>query len=92
MFEEEVISKVKKIISMNNIKLTGVMTILKKGLNKEQTMSSYEKIKKIQENIKNTICHTCTNSSMGMSKDYKEAIKAGATHIRLGTNLFGNRT
>jgi pyridoxal phosphate enzyme (YggS family) len=92
MFEEEVIKKVKKIISMNNIILTGVMTILKNGLSKKQTMSSYVKVKKIQENIKNTICHTCINSSMGMSKDYKEAIKAGATHIRLGTNLFGNIT
>ena len=29
--------------------------------------------------------------SMGMSSDYKIAIKAGATHIRIGTLLFGDR-
>lgn len=29
--------------------------------------------------------------SMGMSSDYKTAIKAGATHIRIGTLLFGSR-
>lgn len=29
--------------------------------------------------------------SMGMSGDYKEAIRMGATHIRLGTALFGER-
>lgn len=30
--------------------------------------------------------------SMGMSGDYEEAIKFGATHIRLGTAIFGPRT
>lgn len=30
--------------------------------------------------------------SMGMSGDYREAIRMGATHIRLGTALFGERT
>jgi len=31
------------------------------------------------------------NLSMGMSSDYEVAIKLGATHIRLGTALFGAR-
>ena len=30
--------------------------------------------------------------SMGMSADFEEAIAAGATHVRIGTALFGNRT
>lgn len=30
--------------------------------------------------------------SMGMSGDYEEAIKFGATHIRVGTAIFGPRT
>ena len=29
--------------------------------------------------------------SMGMSADYKIALACGATHIRLGTILFGKR-
>ena len=29
--------------------------------------------------------------SMGMSADYKEAIKLGATHVRVGTGVFGER-
>jgi len=28
---------------------------------------------------------------MGMSGDYEEAIKFGATHIRVGSALFGSR-
>ncbi|MDZ7640290.1 MAG: hypothetical protein U5J83_18885 [Bryobacterales bacterium] len=30
--------------------------------------------------------------SMGMSNDFEVAIEEGATHIRLGTALFGRRT
>lgn len=29
--------------------------------------------------------------SMGMSGDYREAIANGATHVRIGTDIFGNR-
>ena len=32
-----------------------------------------------------------TGLSMGMSSDYEEAIKFGATHIRVGSALFGSR-
>lgn len=30
--------------------------------------------------------------SMGMSSDFMDAIRAGATHIRIGTSIFGHRT
>ena len=30
--------------------------------------------------------------SMGMSSDYKEAIDSGATFIRIGSKIFGERT
>ena len=29
--------------------------------------------------------------SMGMSNDFKEAIKFGATHVRVGSGIFGKR-
>jgi uncharacterized pyridoxal phosphate-containing UPF0001 family protein len=29
---------------------------------------------------------------MGMSRDYPQAIIAGATHVRIGTDIFGPRT
>jgi PLP dependent protein len=35
--------------------------------------------------------HGLTFLSMGMSADYAEAVKAGATHVRVGTAIFGRR-
>lgn len=36
--------------------------------------------------------HNLGELSMGMSDDFESAIKLGATHIRIGTALFGERT
>ena len=66
------------------------MTILKETLKEEEIFKYYKKIKKIQEAVfkenKN-----CKETSMGMSGDFEQAIKAGATQVRLGTALFGKR-
>jgi PLP dependent protein len=35
--------------------------------------------------------HRFATLSMGMSSDYEQAIRFGATHIRVGTAIFGNR-
>lgn len=35
--------------------------------------------------------HGLTGLSMGMSSDYEIAVKLGATHVRVGTALFGSR-
>ena len=84
---EEFCSFIKK---EKNIKLCGVMTILKKNLSKTAVFNYYEKTKKIQTKIfKKT--KTCKEVSMGMTNDYNLALKAGATEIRLGTALFGKR-
>ena len=36
--------------------------------------------------------HGLTGLSMGMSGDYETAVMLGATHVRVGTALFGSRT
>ena len=90
VLEKEIKTKCEEIKEKKNIKLCGVMTILKKGLDKKEIKNFYEKTKKQQRIIKKTI-KTCTQTSMGMSGDYKIALSAGATEIRLGTALFGKR-
>jgi len=36
--------------------------------------------------------HSLQTLSMGMSADYETAIKFGATHVRVGSAFFGNRS
>jgi uncharacterized pyridoxal phosphate-containing UPF0001 family protein len=58
--------------------------------NKEKYINYFKKAQKIKTNIEKKI-KTCKHLSMGMSGDYIEALKWGATHIRIGTALFGER-
>ena len=53
-----------------------------------QTDHSIEYFKKLEELSKNL---GLQELSMGMSNDYLDAIKAGATYVRLGSSIFGNR-
>ena len=70
--------------------LTGVMTILKNNLTDKETKYYYQKTKKMQKKIEQKI-KTCKQISMGMSKDFQLALEAGATEVRIGTALFGER-
>ena len=88
--EEETTKFTEHIKTKKNIILTGVMTILKQGLDEKQTKNYYKKTKNTQEKIKKTI-PSCTQTSMGMSGDYKIALSQGATEVRVGTALFGER-
>ena len=67
------------------------MTILTLGLNEQTNQQLFKKTKDIQVKVQTKISPTCKFLSMGMSGDYKLALKEGATHIRIGTKLYGNR-
>jgi PLP dependent protein len=78
---------------LNHLKIKGLMTILPLGLNQSEMLTTFEKTRDLaseinQENWSNL---KLTELSMGMSSDYLLAIKAGATMIRLGTIIFGDR-
>ena len=74
-----------------NVSIEGIMIIPPLTDNKKTYLNYFKKAKEIQIKIKTKI-KTCTNLSMGMTNDYVDAIKEGATHIRIGTALFGNRS
>ena len=52
--------------------------------------AAFESVRRMSERLVTTI-PTATALSMGMSGDYREAILEGATHLRIGTAITGNR-
>jgi len=75
------------------LKIKGLMTILPQGLSESQTLDAFEATRELQEKIKgeNWPNISLEELSMGMSGDYLLAVKAGATMIRLGQIIFGER-
>ena len=88
--EGEIEKNHEEINKNKNIIVVGIMMIAPQNKTKKELREIFKKTKNIQEKIEKKI-RECKNVSMGMSGDYKEAIAEGATHIRIGTALFGKR-
>ena len=73
------------IISLDNIKLIGLMTIPPIDLNPHQRKEVFCECRNLANHLGLRHC------SMGMSNDWEESIEFGATWIRLGSLLFGQR-
>ncbi len=89
----ELISDLAELNQCQNLKIKGLMTIPPQGLDHLQTLSVFEKTQELaleisKKNLSNLKIHEL---SMGMSEDYNLAISAGATMVRLGRTLFGER-
>ena len=74
-----------KIVALKNINLIGLMTIPPIALNLYQRKDLFYECRNLANHLGLKDC------SMGMSNDWKEALEAGATWIRLGSLLFGKR-
>ena len=84
----------KKLLLLSNLKVRGLMTIPPYSDNPEHTRPHFRALRRLAEKMqgKNYFSDsTCVELSMGMSSDYIIAIEEGATLIRIGTALFGNR-
>lgn len=77
-----------------NIRLCGLMTMAPLDASIALPGKVFEDTKKLFEKMRAYV--KCTEDwrylSMGMSQDYIEAIRFGATHIRIGTSIFGSRS
>ncbi len=65
--------------------LAGLMTMPPWNEDPEQTRPYFRRLAKLAR------VHGLAKLSMGMSDDFETAIEEGATHIRVGTALFGPR-
>ena len=75
-------SFIDKCINEYDLEVTGLMCIPPQNVNPEKY---FLKLRDLGKNFKLPFL------SMGMSEDFEMAIKCGATHIRIGTKIFGAR-
>lgn len=84
---------IRKISVLPNIVVRGLMTVAPFVDNPEDNRLLFSKLKELsvdikRKNIDNTYMECL---SMGMSGDYTVAIEEGATYVRVGTSIFGER-
>ena len=79
-----------ELAKLENIAVVGIMTMTPREATEDEKNSIFAEAKAIQENISSQkiLNMPCTELSMGMSQDYPQAIKHGATFVRIGSEFF----
>lgn len=88
------IQKVCEYISgLAHLKISGLMTISMKGMTEEENKAVFTTLKRIALEIEGLALPgvSMNELSMGMTHDMKEAVQCGATMVRVGTAIFGER-
>ncbi|HEK25478.1 MAG TPA: YggS family pyridoxal phosphate-dependent enzyme [Hydrogenobaculum sp.] len=89
--EEHLKELAEYVLSKPNLQLKGLMCIPPYFEDKEKVRPFFAKLRNLKEDLENTFNITLPELSMGMSHDFEVAIEEGATIIRIGTYIFGER-
>ncbi len=89
----ELINIVEEISKYPHIKIKGLMTVAPYTKNPEENRIIFSKLRELSLEIKNKNINNVDMDilSMGMTIDYMIAIEEGATMVRIGTGIFGER-
>ncbi|MDE6128089.1 MAG: YggS family pyridoxal phosphate-dependent enzyme, partial [Lachnospiraceae bacterium] len=90
---EEVLELVKNIAVLPGICVKGLMTIAPYVENAEENRQYFVNLRQLSVDIMNKNIDNVSMGilSMGMTGDYMVALEEGATYVRVGTGIFGDR-
>ena len=91
--KDEVIELVKQIAQLPHVRIKGLMTVAPYVEDPEENRQHFRNIKQLSVDINNQNIDNVNMNvlSMGMTGDYMVAIEEGATLVRVGTGIFGER-
>lgn len=79
------------VASATRLELRGLMTMAELTLDPGRQRAAFSRLRELRDDLR-TAARPLQELSMGMSGDYQVAVEEGATMVRLGTGLFGERT
>lgn len=93
LMPEEVMEVVDRIAALDNVRVEGLMTIAPFVEDPEENRKYFAALKQLSVDIRGKNVNNVNMSilSMGMTNDFEVAIEEGATMVRIGTAIFGER-
>jgi pyridoxal phosphate enzyme (YggS family) len=88
---EEIPQLAEKIAELPRLELAGLMCIPPFLEDAVKLRPYFRGLRELRENLEKKLGAALPVLSMGMSHDFEVAIEEGATEVRVGTALFGNR-
>lgn len=79
-------------LKKDHIRVLGLMAIPPADAEREENLRYFDKVRALFLDMNGKLFHNSLQVlSMGMSGDYEDAVRAGATMVRVGTAIFGSR-
>lgn len=93
MMSEEVKNFYNEVVDLPGLEVCGLMTIAPYVENAEENRQYFVKLKQLVVDMtaEKTDNKSVGELSMGMTGDYEVAVEEGATYVRVGTGIFGER-
>ena len=89
---EQLVADLKRINEFPRLEIHGLMTIPPYSPVPERSRPMFRQVRELKAKCEQIIGASLPQLSMGMSGDFEVAIDEGATIVRIGTALFGERT
>jgi pyridoxal phosphate enzyme (YggS family) len=91
-FPENLTAAAEAALAKSHIGVRGIMTIPPADADREENMRYFQEVQALYVDINTKLFHNKLEYlSMGMSGDYADAIRCGATMVRVGSAIFGAR-
>ena len=88
---DKLLAEFEQINALPKIEIHGLMTVAPWTQTPEKVRPVFRKLRELKEQCEQILGAPLPHLSMGMSGDFEVAIEEGATIIRLGSALFGER-
>jgi PLP dependent protein len=88
---ERLLAELSEMNALPRIEIHGLMTIAPWTTEPEKVRPVFRQLRELKEECEQILGASLAHLSMGMSGDFEVAIEEGATIIRLGTAIFGER-
>ena len=89
--EEQAQSLAEDMLGMGNLRLLGLMVMPPYFDDPEQSRPYFIRLRALRGELAARLGAPLPFLSMGMSNDLAQAVEEGATHVRVGTDIFGER-
>ncbi len=91
VYEKDLPQLAEATVALPNLDLLGLMTVPPYSENPETARPFFQKLRKLRDETARLISRPLPILSIGMSHDFEIAVEEGATEVRIGTALFGER-
>jgi hypothetical protein len=88
---EDLAAAIEQINALPRIEIRGLMTMAPFAEDAEKARPHFRRLRELRDEMENRFGMRLPELSMGMSHDFEAAVEEGATMVRIGTAIFGER-